>query len=316
MRIANVYGRMTLLDDSGVGLDVEKASDGLFPADPQGLLAQWQEFCSWADGRTLTGDINIEQAEFGAPVPAPRQVFGIALNYADHVSESKLGRPAAPAVFTKFPTSVTGPNARIALPNATVDWEVELVVVMGRSAFEVAEREAWGYVAGLTVGQDLSDRVLQLAGPAPQFSLGKSYPGFAPIGPAFVTVDEFDDPDDLELGCRLNGETLQLGRTRDLLFSIPELIAALSAVCPLLPGDLIFTGTPSGIGGARTPPRFLTPGGVLISHVEGIGEMRNPLVAGPRYASSQSGPASPAAAAEHSDEHGQEAGAGAGPHRA
>jgi 2,4-diketo-3-deoxy-L-fuconate hydrolase len=191
-----------------------------------------------------------------------------------------------PAVFTKFPTSITGPNARIVLPNATVDWEVELVVALGRRIFEVAEKDAWRQVAGLMVGQDLSDRVLQLAGPAPQFSLGKSYPGFAPIGPWLVTVDEFGNPDDLELGCRLDGEVLQLGRTRDLLFSIPELIARLSAVCPLLPGDLIFTGTPAGVGGARTPPRFLPPGGVLTSHIEGIGELCNELVAGPHYPSS------------------------------
>jgi 2,4-didehydro-3-deoxy-L-rhamnonate hydrolase len=288
MRIANVNGRSTLLGRDGTGLDVEKASGGKFPADPQALFAQWDEFSQWAPGQSELSDAEVDPASIGAPTPVPGQIFAIGLNYADHVSESKLDRPATPAVFTKFPTSVTGPNARVVLPNATVDWEVELVVALGRRAFEVPEKDAWRQVAGLMVGQDLSDRVLQLAGPAPQFSLGKSYPGFAPVGPWLVTVDEFSNPDDLELGCRLDDEVLQLGRTRDLLFSVPELIARLSAVCPLLPGDLIFTGTPAGVGGARTPPRFLPPGGVLTSHIEGIGELRNELIAGANF--QQAGP--------------------------
>jgi 2,4-diketo-3-deoxy-L-fuconate hydrolase len=186
-------------------------------------------------------------------------------------------------VFTKFPTSITGPNATVELPSGNVDWEVELVVAIGRRAHRVSEEAAWGHVAGLMVGQDLSERVVQLAGPVPQFSLGKSYPGFAPLGPALVTVDEISHPDDLELDCRLGDEVLQAGRTGDMIFSVSELIARLSAVCPLLPGDIIFTGTPSGVGNARDPKRFLPPGGVLTSHIEGIGELRNALVAGPTY---------------------------------
>ena len=286
MRIANVDGRSTLLGPDRTGLDIEKASDGKFSADPQALFDQWSEFTEWAAGREQRADSGVDLAAVGAPAPAPRQVFAIGLNYTDHINESNMGRPTTPAVFTKFATSITGPNAQIVLPNATVDWEVELVVAIGVRAFEVAEADAWGHVAGLMVGQDLSDRVLQLSGPAPQFSLGKSYPGFAPIGPELVTVDEFANPDDLELGCQLDGEVLQMGRTRDLLFSVPELISALSAVCPLLPGDLIFTGTPSGVGGARKPPRFLPPGGLLTSHIEGIGQLRNELVAGPHYPAS------------------------------
>ncbi len=283
VRIANVQGRSTLLGADGTGLDVEKASDGVFPPDPQALFERWDEFSKWGQDHLHLADSEVDPAAVGAPAPFPRQVFAIGLNYADHVNESNLSRPGTPAVFTKFPTSITGPNARIVLPNATVDWEVELVVALGRRAFEVRQQDAWHHVAGLMVGQDLSDRVLQLAGPAPQFSLGKSYPGFAPIGPCLVSVDEFDDPDDLELGCRLDDEVLQLGRTHELLFSVPELIARLSSICPLLPGDLIFTGTPAGVGGARTPPRYLPPGGVLQSYVEGIGELRNELVAGPNF---------------------------------
>lgn len=283
MRIVNVSGRLVLMDASGAGLDVGKASDGRFPSDPQAIFAQWDEFRDWAASAASTADFAVDPAELGAPTPAPRQVFAIGLNYDDHVSESKMGRPDSPTVFTKFPSSITGPNSSVELPSGNVDWEVELVVAIGRLGRDVPEADAWAHVAGLTVGQDLSERVVQLAGPVPQFSLGKSYPGFAPLGPALVTVDEFDHPDDLELGCRLGDEVLQLGRTRDLIFSVPELIARLSAVCPLLPGDIIFTGTPSGVGNARHPKRFLPPGGVLVSHVEGIGELRNEMVAGPGY---------------------------------
>jgi 2-keto-4-pentenoate hydratase/2-oxohepta-3-ene-1,7-dioic acid hydratase in catechol pathway len=127
----------------------------------------------------------------------------------------------------------------------------------------------------VTVGQDISDRAVQMRPPAPQFSLGKSFPGYGPIGPAIVTLDELDDPDDLDLGCRVNGEEVQKGRTSDMIFSVPELVARLSQVLTLRPGDLIFTGTPSGVGAARTPPRFLRPGDVLTSYIQGVGEMRH-----------------------------------------
>lgn len=167
----------------------------------------------------------------------------------------------------------------MSLPSASVDWEVELVVAISKRAGSVA----WQHVAGLMIGQDLSERVVQLAGPVPQFALGKSFPGFAPFGPALVTPDEVNNPDDLALSCRLGDEVLQRGRTRDMMFGIAELIARLSANCPLLPGDIIFTGTPSGVGVARDPKRFLPPGSVLTSSIEGLGELVNDFVAGPTY---------------------------------
>ena len=279
MRIANVAGRATLIDRDGGGLDVEKASDGRLPADPQALFDQWDALRDWA-ARAPGGEFAVDPAQLEAPTPRPRQVFAIGLNYASHADEAKLGRPDSPPVFTKFPTSITGPNAVVALPSDSVDWEVELVVAIGRRAERVAESAAWSHVAGLMAGQDLSERVVQMAGPAPQFSLGKSYPGFAPLGPALVTADEVADPDDLELGCSVDGETLQRGRTGEMIFSVAELIARLSAVCPLLPGDIIFTGTPSGVGVAREPRRFLRPGTTLASYVAGVGELRNDLVDG------------------------------------
>jgi len=155
------------------------------------------------------------------------------------------------------------------------------VVVMGVASTRVAEADAWRHVAGLTIGQDLSDRVVQMQPPVPQFSLGKSFPGFGPTGPWLVTPDDLDDPDDLGLGCSVNGEPMQDGRTSDLIFSVPELIAYLSGVVTLYPGDLIFTGTPSGVGVGRQPPRFLSVGDELTTHIEGIGEMHHRFVAPP-----------------------------------
>jgi 2,4-didehydro-3-deoxy-L-rhamnonate hydrolase len=283
MRIANVAGRATLIDAAGVGLDIEKASDGRFPSHPQALFEQWDALRDWEGRVDGGGDVAVDPAHLGAPTPAPRQVFAIGLNYAEHAEESKMGRPDAPPVFTKFPTSIAGPNATVRLPSNTVDWEVELVVAVGRGGVRIAESDAWSHVAGLMVGQDLSERVVQLAGPAPQFSLGKSYPGFSPLGPAVVTIDEVDDPEDLELGCALDGEVLQRGRTSQMIFGVGELIARISAVCPLLPGDVIFTGTPSGVGGARTPARYLPPDSTLISYVAGVGELHNRFVAAADY---------------------------------
>ncbi len=149
----------------------------------------------------------------------------------------------------------------------------------GRRAEHVAEADAWSHVAGLAVGQDISERVSQLAGPAPQFSLGKSYPGFAPVGPWLTTPDELENPDDLELRATVNCEEVQKSRTSELIFSVPELIARLSAVVPLLPGDLLFTGTPPGVGLGRSPQRRLAPGDEPVSTIESIGELRQRFTA-------------------------------------
>jgi 2-keto-4-pentenoate hydratase/2-oxohepta-3-ene-1,7-dioic acid hydratase in catechol pathway len=182
--------------------------------------------------------------------------------------------PDVPATFTKFPASLAGPFDDIEVHGASVDWEVELVAVIGTTADRVTEADAWGHVAGLTVGQDVSDRHLQFAA-GMQFSLGKSRRGYGPMGPWLVTPDELPNPDDLALGCSVDGETVQDARTDDLIFSVPSLIAELSSVLPLLPGDVIFTGTPAGVGMARQPPRALQPGQVLESWIEGIGTIRN-----------------------------------------
>ncbi|MFJ6892974.1 fumarylacetoacetate hydrolase family protein [Streptomyces hokutonensis] len=280
MRIANLSGRPALVVD-GRAIDIEQASDGRFSADPQALYERWEEFRTWAaTAADLPEGVAFDPADLGSPAPAPRQTFAIGLNYRDHAAESGFAVPEGlPPVFTKFVTSLSGPVTDVRLPaGGNTDWEVELVVVVGRLADEVSEQNAWAHVAGLTVGQDISERVSQLAGPVPQFSLGKSYPGFTPMGPWLVTPDEFDNPDDLELCCAVNGEEVQKGRTRDLIFSVPALISKLSAVLPLLPGDLIFTGTPAGVGLGRDPQRWLAPGDELVSGIEGIGELRQTFV--------------------------------------
>jgi 2,4-didehydro-3-deoxy-L-rhamnonate hydrolase len=283
MRIANLAGRLVLLTDAGA-VNVQRASAGRFAAAPQAVYERWDEFRAWA--RTApTGEAeSFDEADVRAPAPAPRQVFGIGLNYRDHAAEAGLELPDSPAVFTKFVTSLTGPRGEIVLAGPTVDWESELVAVVGRRARDVSVAEGWDHIAGLTVGQDLSERTVQLAGPVPQFALGKSFPGFAPTGPCLVTPDELAYKDDLTLGCSVNGESMQSARTSEMIFSIPELVARLSAVLPLLPGDLIFTGTPAGIGGARSPKRFLSAGDELVTTIHGIGEMRHRFVDGKRPA--------------------------------
>lgn len=280
MRVGNVSGRLAILHGTRA-LDVERASSQMFESDPQAIFDRWAEFESWARWTTpdLSQAVPFELEELGPPVPMPRQVFAIGLNYERHAAESGVSAPSGePVVFTKFPSCIAGPYAEISLPeNGHVDWEAELVVVIGHQARNVLESRAWSYVAGLCVGQDLSERILQMAAVTQQFSLGKSFPNFGPIGPWLSTIDEFIDPNDLTIECTVNGEVVQRGRTSELIFSVPMLIARLSQVVTLCPGDLIFTGTPPGVGIARTPPRWLNANDVLESHIEGIGTIRNRL---------------------------------------
>ena len=272
MKLANVQGRAALVLGDEIA-DVERASAGRFGSAVQDLYLEWDELRAFAETVT-SGTGPLVEADLGCPVPRPRQVFAIGLNYRSHAEESGMALPAVPATFTKFPASLAGPFDDIPLVADKVDWEVELVAVIGRTAEHVAEADGWAHIAGLTVGQDISDRHLQFAAGA-QFSLGKSRRGYAPMGPWVVTADEVPDPDDLALGCSVDGETVQDSRTSDLVFSVPRLIAELSAVLPLWPGDVLFTGTPAGVGFTRQPPRALQPGNVLETWIEGIGTIRN-----------------------------------------
>lgn len=280
MRIANLKGRaVAVVDDRAV--DLHTASDGRFGPDPADVFERWDEFVGWAPTASFDGGESFDVADLGAPSPAPRQIFAIGLNYAEHAAESGHDRPTGlPPVFPKFLSALSGPVTTVTLPEGGhTDWEVELVVVIGRECTRIAEADAWDAIAGVTVGNDLSERVRQLAGPAPQFGLGKSHPGFAPTGPWLVTPDEFDDRDDLALSCSLDGEVVQESRTRHLIASVPQLVAGLTEVVTLYPGDLIFTGTPEGVGNGRTPPRWIQDGQTLVSRIEGIGELRQTFVA-------------------------------------
>jgi 2-keto-4-pentenoate hydratase/2-oxohepta-3-ene-1,7-dioic acid hydratase (catechol pathway) len=270
VKFAN-YDQRAVVTDGHRAVYVADVSAGEFSDDPRQIYARWAEFAGWAATVDLTDGFVIDRGKLGPPSPQPQQVFGVGLNYAAHAQESGVDVPAEPAVFTKFPTSIAGPDTVLELPTDTVDYEAELVVVIGRRAHRVHETQAWDHIAGITVGQDISERTRQLTGPAPQFSLGKSFPGFSPTGPWLTTIDEVPDPDNLGVGCSINGTVMQKARTDDLIFSVSVIVAKLSEILPLLPGDLIFTGTPSGVGGARKPPVFLRDGDILDTWIDGVG---------------------------------------------
>jgi 2-keto-4-pentenoate hydratase/2-oxohepta-3-ene-1,7-dioic acid hydratase in catechol pathway len=278
LRLANANGRASLIRGDRL-VDLERRSDRRFSADPMEAIERWEELSRWAGTLAAAdGDEPLDESALGPCVPRPQKVFGIGLNYRDHAAETGLDLPEQPLVFTKFPSCLVGPRADVVLTGDRVDWEVELVVVLGRRGSRIPEASALGWVAGYCVGQDISDRQMQFADKPPQFSMGKSADTYGPIGPAVVSLDAFADPNDLRLACEINGERVQDGRTRDQVFSVPELIAFLSRHCTLEPGDLIFTGTPAGVGSGRG--RFLAPGDEIASTVESIGTLRNRCVSG------------------------------------
>ncbi len=281
MRLINQAGRVGI-EVEGRFIDVAARSEGRFSADPMAVFADWAELASWAGGLVPDfSDPAVDADLLGPPVPTPKQVFAIGLNYKDHAAEAGLPLPESPMVFTKFPTCLVGPNAEVPLTSDRVDWEVEQVVVIGREASHVPAAQAWDYVAGFMVGQDISDRRLQFSDKPPQFSLGKSAEAFGPIGPALVSLDEFEDPDALVLRCWVAGEQMQESTTTNLVFSVSELIAYISGYCPLLPGDLIFTGTPGGVGSVRDPRRYLVAGELIESEIEEIGRLSNRCIEKP-----------------------------------
>lgn len=284
VKLARHDGRLALID-AGRGAYLTELTHGEFGEDILEAIERWDELEDMVEGKRAD-DFSVDLAKLGPPLPLPRQVFGIGMNYRDHAIELEIPEdklPRAPIVFTMFPTSTTGPYATVELPSTSVDFEAELVVVIKDHVENVAEADAWQHVAGFMVGNDLSERAVQMAGPVPQYSMGKSYKGFSPMGPAIVSLSEVDAPDALEIGCRVGDEILQCGSTKDLLFTIPELIAWISAICPLLPGDVIWTGTPAGVGLGRTPQRMLAPGETLTTWIAGVGEIVTHLTAGPTY---------------------------------
>lgn len=281
-RLANVGGRAALVVGDAY-VDLETMSGGSFGPDPMeaiGRARELSELAATLGDHPPTGSMT--SAVLGAPVPRPRNCFAIGLNYQSHADESGMAVPAVPLTFTKFPSCIVGPGATVELRSDAVDYEGELVVVIGTAGRDIAVSEAWKHVAGLTVGQDISDRPAQFAATPPHFDLGKSFDTFGPMGPVLVSVDEFADPDDLRITTLINGEVRQDASTAMMIFGVPTLVSYLSRFTTLQPGDVIFTGTPDGIG--MTTGRFLVDGDVITTTIEGIGTMTNPCARVSDYA--------------------------------
>lgn len=280
MRLANLNGRAVLVTEEGI-IDVAQSSNGAFSSDLDKLLGHLDQLTKWSSGARVSLTQEIAPEDFarnpllGPVIKQPGQVFAIGLNYRTHAAEMGLTLPSSPMVFTKFPSSVGGANASFHVPSDRTDWEAELVVVIGKRGRNISVEDALSHVAGYCVGQDLSDRELQLNGSPAQFSLGKSYENFAPIGPWITTVDEIAHPNDLEIKCSVNGVLYQDSHTSDMVFTVPELISYLSTVCELRPGDIMFTGSPHGVGQGQDPAVFLQPGDVVETSIEGLGSLRN-----------------------------------------
>jgi 2-keto-4-pentenoate hydratase/2-oxohepta-3-ene-1,7-dioic acid hydratase in catechol pathway len=276
-RLVNVEGRPAL-EHGGNVFDVARLAGDASLTSATACLARTELLHDLALAcREARPDGRLDEVVLGPPVPDARQVFGIGLNYRSHAEESGMELPPAPLTFTKFPSCLAGPATPIPLSGAMVDYEAEVVVVIGRTCRHVAEEAAWEMVAGITAGQDVSDREVQFTGSPPQFCLGKSFGSYGPTGPAIVSPDALRDRDDIGLRCQVSGEVVQESSTGHLIFTVPRLVSYLSSICTLFPGDLIFTGTPDGVGMARG--RFLTPGCEIVTTVEGVGELRNLCVA-------------------------------------
>ncbi|RPI75961.1 MAG: FAA hydrolase family protein [Ignavibacteriales bacterium] len=221
----------------------------------------------------------IDYKNFDAPLKHPSKIPAIGLNYIDHAAESKMEVPKTPIVFTKFPNSITGPRDAIKIPirlTQKVDYEVELAVIIGKGGKNISKEEALNYVFGYTIVNDVSARDLQFADG--QWVRGKSLDTFCPMGPIIVTIDEIKDPQNLKLVCEVNGEKLQNDSTKNMIFSVADLISILSQAFTLERGDIIATGTPSGVGFSRKPPIYLKDGDIVKTWIEGIGELVNPVI--------------------------------------
>lgn len=268
-----------ILDDGLVDLN---NADTEIPSCIKMLLSQGAEGLGRAAAAAANGKSTpLDQVQLLAPVPNPEKVICIGLNYTDHAKESGFPIPTEPAVFCKFPTTIRASGDAIMLPRLSpeVDYEAEFVVVIGRGGRHIPKQRALEHVAGYCCGNDVSARDWQLHKPGGQWLLGKSFDGFAPYGPALVTADEVLEPGNLRIQLRLDGQTMQDSNTSQLIFPVEELIAYISGVCTLTPGDIIFTGTPAGVGCSRKPPIFLQPGNVLEVEIEKLGILRNSVVA-------------------------------------
>ncbi|HUO28650.1 MAG TPA: fumarylacetoacetate hydrolase family protein [Bryobacteraceae bacterium] len=251
--------------------DVQSIING--GADALDRVARWLYDPPWGE------IVNAADVALRAPVMRPTKIICVGLNYREHAREAKMEAQEVPTIFAKFPNATIGCGEPIVLPkNSTKpDYEAELAFVIGKHGRHVPAEKWQEYVFGYTNFNDVSARDFQLR--TSQWMIGKTFDTFAPMGPAIVTADEVPDPHALEISTIINGEVLQHSNTNDLIFKIPELIAYLSSVFTLEPGDIVATGTPSGVGFARKPPRWLKPGDEVVIRIEGLDDLRNPVVA-------------------------------------
>ena len=260
------------------------ATNPALPASVRGLLeagADALRAAALAAGAAKAVTYPADQARLLAPVPDPRKIVCLGLNYRDHAAESGAHVPKDPVLFSKYATALIGPGQAIVLPPVSkeVDYEAELVIVVGKRGRNLRPQEAAGYVAGYTVGHDVSARDWQFK-EGKQWMAGKTFDTFAPTGPHLVTADDVPDPHRLPIRLRLNGQVMQDSNTEQMIFRVGEVLAYLSQVFTLEPGDLVFTGTPSGVGFVRKPPVFLKGGDVVEVEIGGLGVLRNPVVQG------------------------------------
>lgn len=286
MRFANLNGRGVLVvaDTAGTdhAIDIERATNGALGSDPA-VYVHLDHHAALADvaATALPGDWPVlDTGALGAPVPRPPKGLGVGLNYRSHALESGRDLPTEPHLFGKTDNCVCGPFDDVVAPvgRHEIDFEAEVVIAFGRTCKGATEADAWSYLAGVTCGQDISDRGEQFRPPIKQFTIAKSYDTFGPTGPFLVTPDELADRDALDLLGVVSGEVMQQANTSDLIFSIPALVVWLSRFMTFGPGDLVWTGTPGGVGEARDPQRYLRDGDVIETTVSGVGTMRNRVV--------------------------------------
>ena len=275
-KLANINGRAVLVAGEHY-YDLETVSGGSLGCDPMaalGFLEQLAKVYKELAKQQPTG--LFAEANIDAPVPRPANVYAVGLNYRKHAEESGLAIPDVPMVFTKYPSCIVGPNADVELRSDYGDYEAELVVAIGEGGKDISTDDAWNHIAGLCVGQDFSDRAVQFMSGPPQFCMGKSLDTFGPIGPVLVSPDLVDNPGSLALECLVNGQMRQKDTTGDLIFDVPALVAYLSHLVTLKTGDLIFTGTPAGVGAPAA--KFLKEGDVVTTTIAGLGSISNRCV--------------------------------------
>jgi 2-keto-4-pentenoate hydratase/2-oxohepta-3-ene-1,7-dioic acid hydratase in catechol pathway len=258
------------------------AADPKLPTSVRRLLTDPTLLAAARDvaARPGTPGVPVTEVKLHAPVHDPQKVVCIGLNYRDHAVESKMAIPKEPVLFSKFPSALIGHGEPIVVPKVStkVDYEAELVIIIGKAGRRIPEEAAMNHVAGYSVGHDVSARDWQLEKDGKQWMVGKTFDSFAPVGPTLVTKDEVPDPHKLGIRLRLNGKTMQSSNTEQMIFSVAQLVAYLSVVFTLEPGDLIFTGTPPGIGHALQPPVYLKPGDVTEVEIDTLGTLRNSVV--------------------------------------